>query len=75
MVGSGGRGRALVVRVFVVIVLMRCLVSVGQYPACSLYDLYFVRRDLPVNLAFSKLPIVNIVIVADTIGIYFLVQQ
>ena len=75
MVGSGGRGRALVVRVFVAIVLMRCLPSAGQYPVCSLYALYIDRRDLPVNLAFSKLSIVYIINVADAIVIYFLVRQ
>ena len=61
MVGSGGRGRALVVRVFLVIVLMRCLQSAGQYPACSVYALYIDIRDLPVNLAFSKRSIDNII--------------
>ena len=75
MEGSGGRGKALVVQVSLVIVLMRRLLSAGQYQACSLYALYIDRRDLSVNLAFSKLSIVNIINGADTIGIYFLVRQ
>ena len=49
MVGNGGLGKALVVRVSLVIVLMRCLLSAGQYPACSAYALYIDRKDLPVN--------------------------
>ena len=40
MVGIGGRGRVLVVRASLVIVLMRCLLSAGQYLACLGYALY-----------------------------------
>ena len=75
MVGSGGRGKVLVVRVSLVIILMRCLLSTGQYPVFLVYTLYIDRRDLPENLAFSKLSIVYIKNVADAIGIYFLVRQ
>ena len=73
MEGSGGRGKALVVRVSLVIVLMRRLLSAGQnhYSVSSLYALYIDRRDLSVNLGFSKLSIVNIINGADKIGIYF----
>ena len=75
MVGSGGRGTVLVVRVSIVIILMGCLLPAGQYPALSVYALYIDIRDMAVNLAFLKLLIVNIINFADTIGIYFLVQQ